>query len=243
MTDLSKPAAECGASAPQRRSDVVDVHLARLDHRLGVAARRAHRREGGRRGVADLLAAGRRDHHPAGAGARRARRGLPARGRHRPVPAPGVRHPRGLHRGLGGVAAGRHDRADRGRGGAVLPRPHLARPRRRERRAGRQRPRPGRGAHARLHAHQPGGRELAGGVQQGHRHLEDRRAAAHDRRADRRLLPRQQLRRGRRLRPLRRARGLRGAAARRGVRAPRASNRPCRWAGRPATRSATCPAP
>ena len=31
-----------GASAPQRRSDVVDVHLARLDHRLGVAARRAH---------------------------------------------------------------------------------------------------------------------------------------------------------------------------------------------------------
>src|SRR6188472_1644921 len=36
-----------GASAPQRRSDVVDVHLAWLDHRLGVAAGRAHGREGG----------------------------------------------------------------------------------------------------------------------------------------------------------------------------------------------------
>ena len=43
----------CGvrASAPQRRSDVVDVHLARLDHRLGMAARRPHRRQGRGRGI------------------------------------------------------------------------------------------------------------------------------------------------------------------------------------------------
>ena len=113
---------------------------------------------------------------------------------------------------------------------------------RRERRARRRGLVAGRGAHARVHAHQPGGRELAGGVQQGHRDLEDRRAAAHDRRADRRLLPRQQLHRGRRLRPVRRARGLRGAARWAWCSRCRASSRPCRWAARPATRSATCPA-
>ena len=40
-----------------------------------------------------------------------------------------------------------------------------------------KRPRDRRGAHAGVHAHQPGGRELAGGVQQGHGDLEDGRAA------------------------------------------------------------------
>ena len=46
--------------------------------------------------------------------------------RHGPLPALRVRAAGRVHGRLDGLAAGRHHRADRGRGDAVLRRPHLA---------------------------------------------------------------------------------------------------------------------
>ena len=107
-------------AATVRRLLRADDGLARIDHRIGLAAGRAQRGGAGRPGVGPVVDPRGGNAVAARPGVRGARRDLSGGRRSREVPVLLARPNRRVHGGMGVVAAGRVHRAPRGAGGDHL---------------------------------------------------------------------------------------------------------------------------